>query len=204
MKACVCLVALFGLLAMITTMQAQSVAQFRSLPNLRRYVTNVRLVGQSRQEVGVLFAVTDSTLVLAPINGLKPMLQTIADQYGGTLPPLDSLSPTLGLRTYKYKQIDRLLLRRRGHALKGLLIGIGVGMILGFADGDDPPSWFSFSAGEKAILFGILSTPFGILGSLVSIKNADAKRKPIATEMQGRLRKYAIVEQLKKAGVYEP
>jgi hypothetical protein len=31
-------------------------------------VTNVRLIGQSRQETGVLFAVTDSTLVLAPIK----------------------------------------------------------------------------------------------------------------------------------------
>jgi hypothetical protein len=204
MKAYSLIIALAGLLIVTGTVEAQPVKERNKFPFLRRYVTNVRLIGQTRQEIGVLFAVTDSTLVLAPIKGLKETLQTIVSEHGGTLPPLDSLPPTLALRTYKYSQVSRLLLRRRGHALKGLLIGIGVGMVLGFADGDDPPGWFSFSAGDKAVLFGILSTPFGLLASLVSIKNADAKRKPIATEMQGRLRKYAIVEQLKKADVYTP
>lgn len=186
------------------TVQAQSENSSTRLPWLRRYVTNVRVVGQSRQETGVLFAVTDSTLTLAPIKELKSRLQTIVNQHGGTMPPIDSLRYFLPLRTYTYKQISRLVLRRRGHALKGMLIGVGVGMILGFADGDDPPGWFSFSATDKAILFGILFTPIGAAGSLFSVKNVDAKRQSVATEMQGRLRKYAIVEQLKKADVYRP
>jgi hypothetical protein len=198
------LLVIVWLLVAISAVQAQSVNQFGKLPRLRRYVVNVEIVGQSRQEKGVLLAVTDSTLVMAPVDVLKSTLQTIASQHGGTLPPLDSMPPTLALRTYKYNQISRLVLRRRGHALKGLVIGIGVGMILGLADGDDPSSWFSFSAGEKAVIFGILAAPFGMLGSLFSIKNADAKRNSIATEMQGRLRKYAIAEQLKKADFYTP
>jgi hypothetical protein len=186
------------------TVQAQSANASTRLPWLRRYVTNVQVVGQSRQERGVLFAVTDSTLTLAPIKGLKSRLQTIVNQHGGTMPPIDSLGYFLPLRTYTYNQISRLGLRRRGHALKGMLIGAGLGMILGFADGDDPPSWFSFSASDKAIIYGIVFAPVGAVGSLFNVKNVDAKRKSVATEMQGRLRRFAIIEQLKKTDVYRP
>jgi hypothetical protein len=204
MKACLLLIALMGLIVVRSAVQAQPVNQSSAFLNLRRYVTSVRLNGQPRQEIGVLFAVTDSTLVLAPIKGLKSTMRLVVNQHGGTLPTLDSLGYFVPLRTYKYSQINELSLRRRGHALKGMLLGIGVGMIVGLVQGDDPPSWFRFSAGDKAIIFGILFAPLGSLGSLFSIKNVDAKRQSIATEMQGRLRKYAIVEQLRKANYYKP
>lgn len=56
--------------------------------------------------------------------------------------------------------------------LIGTGIGAGVGVVLGLADGDDPPcadgSWclFNMSAGEKAILGGIM---LGSIGSLVGV-----------------------------------
>lgn len=43
--------------------------------------------------------------------------------------------------------------------------GIAIGALLGFASGDDPPGFLSFSAGEKAFLFGsFLGITGGALG----------------------------------------
>ncbi len=57
---------------------------------------------------------------------------------------------------------------RRGHTLEGIgigaLAGAGVGALIGLASGDDPPGWFSFSAGDKAVVGGVA---FGILGSVI-------------------------------------
>jgi hypothetical protein len=60
---------------------------------------------------------------------------------------------------------------RQGHALMGAgiggLVGVGTGVILGFAGGDDPQGWFalwSHSAKEKARINGI---GFGAVGLIV-------------------------------------
>lgn len=57
----------------------------------------------------------------------------------------------------------------------GLLIGGGGGALLGFLSGDDPPGWFSMTAGQKALLgglaFGILGAPIG--GIWGTIKGID-------------------------------
>lgn len=82
---------------------------------------------------------------------------------GGTLISPDNVARVVDVR------------RARG-AGEGFLIagglGVAVGVVLGFADGDDPPcadtAWlcFRFSAGEKATLGGIA---FGSLGGLIGL-----------------------------------
>ena len=49
---------------------------------------------------------------------------------------------------------------------KGLLIGAGGGAVLGLASGDDPPGWLSFSAEEKALMFGVM---LGVTGGVVGL-----------------------------------
>jgi hypothetical protein len=53
----------------------------------------------------------------------------------------------------------------------GLLTGGGSGMILGLAGGDDPPGWFSMTAGQKAALgalaLGILGAGIGGVGGAI-------------------------------------
>lgn len=46
----------------------------------------------------------------------------------------------------------------------GLVIGGALGAILGLADGDDPPGFFSQTAGEKAAMLGI---GFGLIGAAI-------------------------------------
>jgi hypothetical protein len=46
----------------------------------------------------------------------------------------------------------------------GLLVGVGGGVVAGYASGDDRPGWFSLTAGEKAFLGGAV---FGVIGIVV-------------------------------------
>lgn len=58
--------------------------------------------------------------------------------------------------------------RSRGKTvLWGALIGLSVGVLGGYAQGDDPKGLFSFTAGEKATIEGVLATPIGALVGLV-------------------------------------
>jgi hypothetical protein len=59
----------------------------------------------------------------------------------------------------------------RGMAL-GLLIGAVPGAVLGYAAGDDPPGWFSFTAEEKAVLMGTLMGTAGtaVGGTIGAVK----------------------------------
>lgn len=61
---------------------------------------------------------------------------------------------------------------RRRHtgqgAALGAVIGFTSGALMGAASGDEPPGWFSFTAGEKALMFGVgLAIPGLVIGALV-------------------------------------
>jgi hypothetical protein len=54
---------------------------------------------------------------------------------------------------------------------RGALFGIAVGVIAGLAQGSDQPGIVAFSAGEKALFFGILGAPVGAaIGAVVGVE----------------------------------
>jgi len=185
------------------TAQVQLVNGSVDFATLRQYVTSVRPVGGTKAASGILFAVTDSAVVLAPVAGLKAKLKAIMSEHNGTLPPIDSLRVRLQLQTIPYSGIRRLSIHRRGTAVKGLLLGIGLGAIAGVVQGSDEPGWFSFSAGDKAVVFGLIGALVGLVSGVASTKSVNARQQAVAAELQGPFRKKAIVEQLKVANVYQ-
>lgn len=63
----------------------------------------------------------------------------------------------------------------------GLLTGAVIGGIIGFADGDDPAGWFSFTAEEKALLFGgALGVAGGTLGGVIGLASPRSRWAPLA------------------------
>ena len=73
------------------------------------------------------------------------------------------------MKLITYNEIDHIKIKRKGAVGRGILAGgltgFGVGVIIGFIEGDDEPdTWFSYSAGEKAILYG---TGLGITGGII-------------------------------------
>jgi len=63
------------------------------------------------------------------------------------------------------KEVKRMKFRRKGAIGKGAAIGAGaglaLGLITGFASGDDEPGWFSMTAEEKSVGSAVLLTPVG-------------------------------------------
>lgn len=197
------LVIIIGLLAHSYQAQCQTATSASTLM-LRRHVADIRFFSKKPMESGVLFDLDDSTLTLAPIDGLKPKVKALVAKYGGRLPSTDSIRRFLPLRTYRYSQIRRLTLHRRGHAAKGFLIGIGVGAAAGFISGDDPPGFIAFSAAEKAVVFSIPGSLVGLIVGAAVTQSVNAKEQSIAAEVPARFRKFTIVEQVKQANLYTP
>ena len=57
----------------------------------------------------------------------------------------------------------------------GLVIGAGVGAIAGLAQGDDPQGIVSFSAADKAMIFGVLAVPIGaVIGAVVGVERWES------------------------------
>jgi hypothetical protein len=80
---------------------------------------------------------------------------------------LDGSAVTLGVRLAEISELE-VSRGQRSNFLPGLgwgfFAGAVIGGIVGFASGDDPPGWFSMTAGEKAAAGAI---GFGALGALV-------------------------------------
>ncbi len=72
---------------------------------------------------------------------------------------------------YNYDQLRQVTIQRKGSvgrgAAYGALIGIGVGVITGLVSGNDSPGWFSLTAGQKAIRFGVMGIPVGALAGVL-------------------------------------
>ncbi|HXB43209.1 MAG TPA: hypothetical protein VNV85_04100, partial [Puia sp.] len=70
-----------------------------------------------------------------------------------------------------FKDLEKVRIAKKGivgqSTLIGAVTGIVIGAILGFAQGDDPQSyWFRTTAGEKAFAGGVF---FGAVGSLTGL-----------------------------------
>ncbi|UFH51938.1 hypothetical protein [Spirosoma sp. KNUC1025] len=184
--------------------QGQTVNRSDIRTELRNYIMDVRLTGQKGLQSGALFDLTDSTLILAPVHGLKARIRDLARQHGGTLPPTDSLALVFPLRTYRYADISRLSLHRRGQAGKGFLIGAGLGVVLGFIQGGDTSGFIQLPASAYAIGYGLVLSSVGLIIGAASVKTVNAREQSIATEVPKRFQRFTLVEQLKQANVFTP
>jgi hypothetical protein len=164
-------------------------------------VAHIRLEPPASQQTGVLFDLTDSTLVLAPIPGLKEQINTLLAAHGGVLPPTDSLMSVLSLQAYRYTQIRRITLHRRGSAGKGFLLGaaVGIGLVLSAGGGSSD----GYTTPVQNALAGIIlvGLPGAVIGAGVA-KHIDAKKHSVASETIKRLRVNTIVDQVKQATRY--
>ncbi|QJW88283.1 hypothetical protein HNV11_02270 [Spirosoma taeanense] len=165
---------------------------------------DVRFIGKKSQQSGVLFDLTDSSVVLAPIQDLKPLVNALVRQHGGTLPPIDSLMSALPLRVYRYVDISRLTLQRRGRAGKGFLLGAGLGVILGFIQGGDTSGFIRFPASFYAIAYGVILSGVGLIIGSVNVESVNIREQSVATEVPKRFQRFTIVEQFKQASLYTP
>ncbi len=81
-------------------------------------------------------------------------------------------SSTGGSEQISVSNINEIKLRRKGKlgngVLYGTLIGASIGVILGYASGDDKAGFLSITAGEKATFLGIFfSLPGAIIGGII-------------------------------------
>ena len=196
-----------GALLMVLTMancpiRGQVVTQTSQDISLRFYVMNVHFIGQRTgySESGILFALTDSSVVLAPKTLLKAKLNALIRQHNGKLPPTDSLRRLLPLRTYRYDKLSRLSLHRKGNVAKGLLLGVGAGILAGLIEGND----IIFPVSFYAVAYTALLAPVGLLIGAACTKSINARKQSVATEAKGRFLKFTLVEQVNKANLYTP
>ena len=106
---------------------------------------------------GWFYKMDSNNVYLLPIEIKKPQLMEIKN----------NASNEAGIRVEAIR-IDKITLKKKNGSLKGALIGLGcdaaMGALIGFASGDDPPGWFSYTAAEKA---GGLAVFGGLTGALV-------------------------------------
>lgn len=154
------------------------------LPRNKNY--KVKLINQDAQVIsGYLAGFDDSTIRLA----------------GVPLPKRGALQSGIITNTYQYPNIASLQLERKGilerSVLWGTGIGLGVGVMAGFASGDDPRTpetgepihdafsglndMFDMTAGEKAFIYGLTCAAtgslIGILAGVLSKKKFLIKGK---------------------------
>jgi hypothetical protein len=109
------------------------------------------------RSIGYLYAMTDSTLLLSK----EKVPFTLFD------------TTSRGVQRFGYKGLETVEIYKKGDLwrcpLKGLLIGGAIGAVIGLASGSDDPKekLLSFTAGEKATIFGFVGGTVGALTGLV-------------------------------------
>ena len=138
----------------------------KNIPYSLIYITWISLNSETFKVKGILYEIKDSSILVA--NTV-----VMADYY------IDKLE----ISEFYIDNIETIKIRKSTRIIKGALIGlitgITVGGISGFASGDDPPCTscfidFSRSAKQKAIVRGILS---GIGGAVIGLLVGSAKTK---------------------------
>lgn len=183
----------------LATCQAQP-----SSVSFQCYITDIQFGSYSRIASGILFDLTDSTIILAPLDGLKSKMVAILIQHHGTLPPTDSLRQPLSSRVYRYSQASQIVIQGRGNEGKGAAIGVILGLVTGFALGGGKPGFSRIKAYEKAIAGDIVFSLAGLgIGAATTRRIKSAKRSMTVDTSFWFLRFY-VVEQIKQTIIYTP
>jgi hypothetical protein len=146
--------------------------------------TWVSKINDSIPEQGVLYEVTDSSILVA-----------------GSFSKESYASGNYTISTIDFNRIDNIKIRPKNAmargAIIGLVTGIAVGGIAGLISGDDDPGdWFSFTAGQKAFLGGIAvgltGYATGSFVGLIQLKIPINGKRDTYNRNITRLRKYSL------------
>lgn len=113
---------------------------------------------------GYLYEMTDTSLLLSSEKHLPRWYDSTAHS---------------SARSFGYREMNHINFYKKGRVgrstLIGLAIGTGVGLLAGFASGDDDPNkWFAFTAAEKAVALGIFC---GSVGTFIGFISGLSKNK---------------------------
>lgn len=105
------------------------------------------------------------------------------------LAPFDWRAPERDVRPIRPAEIAALKFMHEGKFVKGMglgfLFGGGLGAILGLASGDDEEGIIAFSAGEKALVLGIVfGVPSALLGGVIGASQGQDQNLNIAGSAQ--------------------
>lgn len=172
--------------AILWQVQAQD-SIFVYTPPVKDYITTITSVdpGKLSQPVTII-EVRDSSLLLSPLVSGK-------DFFPGTLPLSEVFA--FEIESIKIHRPNRFI---RG-ALNGALVGFVVGAIAGLADGSDPEgTWFAMTAGEKALMGGVLlgatgGVVGGIVGPMLSVRIPIKGSVDTFTRKKANLARYQLV-----------
>jgi hypothetical protein len=107
--------------------------------------------------------------------------------------------------TLPVNDIRYIIVRGRRNTAKGFFVGFltgsGLGALFGFASGDDPPGFLSFSAGQKAVMFGVvLGVIGGVGGTILGYVQSTSDRRVEPVEGIG----FQHIHTYARYGDYEP
>jgi len=111
------------------------------------------IMNNNDQYTGGLLTVNDCTMILKNEYGLseEALLNSASNIY-----------------VIHNQDINSIWILGEDNHLIGIAIGIPIGAAIGYAGGDDPPGWFSMTAGQKACALGILGGVVGFIAGAAS------------------------------------
>jgi hypothetical protein len=150
---------------------------------LKIYKTWISLNNTSNILTGVLYEINDSSISVS--NSI------LREDYS---------TGKFELSKINFNNIDLVKIRMKNNpvrvALAGAAIGLAAGGLIGLISGDDPSGLLSFSAGEKAMLyglaFGVGGAGIGALEGLVKINIPIKGRMENFKRNKSRMKKYSI------------
>jgi hypothetical protein len=170
------------LLSIITPSLAQNNAeQHRS--KYRAWISTIQVAEPLKGEI---YQIKDSSIIIHSTLETKNEI------------PLKIISTEID-----YNVINQVKVRRKNSILIdaacGVVAGAIAGGIVGFAQGDDEPNLiFSFTAGEKAMIFGsmgaVVGGVFGTVSGLIKIEIPINRDKKTFNSSRARLLKYSYLK----------
>jgi hypothetical protein len=123
----------------------------------RPHILDTRLISrQGRVKDGYLYAVSDTALLFSRERRRPLLYDTTA---------------TAGLQLISYRDLKFVTIHSRGGTGRTVLIGLFAGAatsaIIAYCTGDDPPGIFSYTAGQKAVIMGMVGGFVGALTGLI-------------------------------------
>ena len=166
----------------LSQMEKELIDDYWINSNKKMYKTWLTLNSEPFKSKGILYQSKESSILIVPLVKNR---QQISDKT---------------LIEFQIRNVETIKLRRKNKIGRDILVGAVTGLVtgglMGFASGDDPPGWFSFSAEQKAAMLGVPLSVFGagigaIIGSVkikIPINGSPEKYR----KNKNNLRNYSV------------